>query len=94
MKIGNQGATRSTSPDFPAALNDPVQMEQKRMTDAPSYDRAVHDKPTGIDVNTATAFHNKILAAIAVYNAQESRTTGTELWWHGKEMKSESVIAQ
>lgn len=54
-------------------------MMYKTMTGFPAYENAMLHKSAGINVDTAEALRNRILAATAVQKAQESKAIGNKL---------------
>lgn len=84
----------STRYDLAATLSNPECIIHKSMTESPSYETAFRTN-LPIDVNTASAFHDRVLAAIEVQKAKESQVTGTKTVEEEKRaMKLESVAGQ
>lgn len=78
-----------------AELNDPELIMKETMTEFSSYEIQLPQKYAGVNVNTAAAFHDRVLAEIDVLKAQESLATGIEIVDDEMMvMKSESIIEQ
>lgn len=95
VKNGNTRLKFSTRADLTATLYDLKRVWPKTMAGSLLYVTAMPHKSAGKDMDSATSLHNRMLAAIAVQNAQESENAGTVLVQGTKKaMKSESVAGQ
>lgn len=65
------------------------------MTESPSYESVLEHKSSGIDLNTAATFHDRVLPATDVWRARETQTICIKIMEDEKKViKPESIIVQ
>lgn len=79
VEIGNPCPTSRARWNLAVGLSDPERMMHKAMTWSQSYKDAKQHESDGIDIETAAAFHNKMLAVTVIQNALKIQALSTDL---------------
>lgn len=80
MNNGTLRLTCSKTSDMAAVLRDLEHLTHKPMTESSSYKTALLQKSGEINVNTAAAFQNSVLAALVVQQVQEAKWAVPKSW--------------